>query len=302
VPLVLTPLLAPGARGASRAERALGAALFLGPAALGMAVILVLAPAAVWDNVVTYHSTRGFFGLAGMVREFADFDVRFSGVTLVAAVALAALTIVWRARRPLALGEGVLLAEVAVTVLVLWLVEAADRTGVADARGAYATVFALVLGVAAVATSIVLWRGDPPTAPRLFLLAAVALMIVVAFGPGYGPQYAYWFLPALVATYVLLDDGWRWLLRVAWLVAAVTYVVEYALVDYLGAWAAEIFGDGTWVADAGNYLKAPHHLVVARLPLYAVYLVLIAAGVDRLHRHARPRAASESARGATPAG
>jgi hypothetical protein len=265
-------------------------------------VILVLAPAAVWDNVVTYHSTRGFFGLAGMVREFADFDVRFSGVTLVAAVALAALTIVWRARRPLALGEGVLLAEVAVTVLVLWLVEAADRTGVADARGAYATVFALVLGVAAVATSIVLWRGDPPTAPRLFLLAAVALMIVVAFGPGYGPQYAYWFLPALVATYVLLDDGWRWLLRVAWLVAAVTYVVEYALVDYLGAWAAEIFGDGTWVADAGNYLKAPHHLVVARLPLYAVYLVLIAAGVDRLHRHARPRAASESARGATPAG
>src|SRR6185503_9848672 len=46
VPLVLAPLLVPGARRASGTERALGAALLLGPAALGTAVILVLAPSA----------------------------------------------------------------------------------------------------------------------------------------------------------------------------------------------------------------------------------------------------------------
>jgi hypothetical protein len=302
VPLVLAPLLAPGARRASRGERAFGAALFLGPAALGMAVILVLAPAAVWDNVVTYHSTRGFFGLAGMVREFAVFDLRFAGATLVVAVALAAIAIVWRVRRPLALGEAVFLGEVAFTVLVLWLVEASDRRGLADARGAYATVFALVLAVGAVATFVLLWRGDLPAASSLFLLVAVVLMAVVAFGPGYGPQYAYWFLPALVATYVLLDDGWRWLLRVAWVVAAVTYAVEYAVVDYLGAWLPAVFGDSTWAADAGNYLATPHHLVIARVPLYVVYLVLIAAGIGRLFGAARPGARAEHVDGPVGAG
>ena len=71
VPLVLAPLLAPGARRASGTERALGAALLLGPAALGTAVILVLAPSAVWDYVITYRSTRGFFGLAGMTVRLA---------------------------------------------------------------------------------------------------------------------------------------------------------------------------------------------------------------------------------------
>jgi hypothetical protein len=296
VPLVLAPLLAPGARSASRAGRALGAALFFGPAALGVAVILVLAPVAVWENVITYRSTRGFFGLAGMVREFADVDIRFASVTLAAAAVLGGVAIAARVRRPLTVGTAVLLTELAVTVCVLWLVEGADRFGVLDARGHYATVFTAALAVAATGAFVVLWREEPPTTPRLFLLAGVALMIVVAFGPGYGPQYAYWFLPALVATYVLLDDAWRRLLRVAWLVAALTYVIEYAVVDYLGAWAVQVFGSATWIADLGDYLNTPHHLVVYRLPLYAVYLVLIAAGIERLFGRREPASAAEEPR------
>jgi hypothetical protein len=296
VPLVLAPLLAPGARSASRAGRALGAAVFLGPAALGVAVILVLAPEAVWKNVITYRSTRGFFGLAGTVREFADVDVHFTSVTLAAAAVLAGVAIAARVRRPLTVGTAVLLMELAVTVCVLWLVEGADRFGVLDARGHYATFFTAALAVAATGAFLVLWREEPPTPSRLFLLAGVALMIVVAFGPGYGPQYAYWFLPALVATYVLLDEAWRRLLRVAWLVAALTYVIEYAVVGYLGAWAVHVFGSATWIADAGDYLSTPHHLVVYRLPLYAVYLVLIAAGIERLFRCREPVSAAEEPR------
>ena len=294
VPLVLAPLLAPGARCASRGGRALGAALFLGPAALGTAVILVLAPGAVWENVITYRSTRGYFGLAGMVREFADFDVRFTSVTLVAVAVLAALAIVWRVGRPLTVGGSVLLAEVALVVCVLWLVEGADRFSLLDARGRYSTVFTLAVAVAVCGAFVVLWcRETRPGTPWLFLAAAVGLMVVVAFGPGYGPQYAYWFLPALVASYVLLDDGWRRLLRVAWLVAALTYAVEYAFVDYLGAGATRVFGSGNWTADVGDYLEEPDHLVVYRLPLFVVYLVLIAAGIDRLTRRHEPGAPVE---------
>jgi hypothetical protein len=282
VPLVLAPLLAPGTRRASRAERALGAALLVGPAALGVAVILVLAPTAVWDNVINYRSTRGFFGLAGMVREFAVFDVRFTSVTFAAVAALAGVAVVAWARRPLALGQVVLLAEVVFVVSALWLVEGADRFSLLDARAHYPTVFTLAVAVAAGAAFHLLWREEPPGVPRLFLLAGVGLMIVVAFGPGYGPQYAYWFLPALVATYVLLDDAWRRLLRVAWLVAALTYAVEYAFVGHLGAWAAQAFGSATWITDVDEYLSTAHHLVIYRVPLYAVYLVLIACGIGRL--------------------
>ena len=288
VPLVLAPLLAPGARLASRGERALGAALFVGPAALGMAVILVLAPEAVWDNVITYRSTRGYFGLAGMVREFADVDVRFASVTLAAAAVLAGVALAARARSPLGVGEVVLFSEVALTAGLLWLVEGMDRFSLADARAHYATVFTLALLAAAGTAFLLLWRRAPPPTPSLFLLAGVGLMIVVAFGPGYGPQYAYWFLPALVATYVLLDDGWRRLLRVAWIVGAVTYVVEYAFVDYLGAWAAHMLGSADWIAEAGEHLKTPHHLVLFSLPLYGIYLVLIAAGVERLMARGGP--------------
>jgi hypothetical protein len=298
VPLLLAPLLAPGARRASHAERILGAALFLGPAAFGTAVVLVLAPSAVWDNVVTYHSTRGFFGLAGMVRDFAVLDVRFATVTLVTAVVLAGVAIAARARRPLTLGTVVLLAEIAVTVCVLWLVEGADRFSLLDARAHYATVFTLALAGGAAWTFALLWRKAPLPGSRLFLFAAVLLMVVVAFGPGYGPQYAYWFLPALVATYVLLDDTWRRLLQIAWVVAGLTYAIEYAVVDYLGAWAGGAFGGPTWVDDAGEYLQTPHHLILLRLPLYAVYLVLIAAGVERLAGRTASRATGERVRAA----
>ena len=68
VPLVLAPILAPGARLASRAGRALGVGLLLGPAALGMAVILALAPVPVIDHVIRYRSTRGFFAIRRRAR------------------------------------------------------------------------------------------------------------------------------------------------------------------------------------------------------------------------------------------
>src|SRR4029079_8547221 len=182
---------------------------------------------------------------AGMVREFAGFDVRFTNVTLVAVAVLAAVAIVWRVRRPLTVGGVVLLAEVALVVCVLWFVEGTDRFGLLDARGRYSTVFTFALAAAVCGAFVLLWRTEPQPGTRwLFLATATGLMVVVAFGPGYGPQYAYWFLAALVASYVLLDDAWRRLLRVAWLVAALTYVVEYATVDYLGAGATRVFGSG----------------------------------------------------------
>ena len=234
VPLVLAPVLAPGARLASWSGKGLGVALLLGPAALGMAVILALAPVPVVDHVIRYRSTRGFFGIGGVL------DEKFFG-------------------------------------FAGWLQE---LTGI-DPRLWHERLFTLVVVVAVLWLGRKLWRADPLPADRLFLLVATILMAVVAFGPGYGPQYAYWFLPALVATYVLLDRLWQRLLLVAYAVAAVTYAVEYALVPWLGAYAEAIAGSSDSLTDASDYLDSPGHLTLFRLPLFVVYVVLVVAGARR---------------------
>lgn len=248
VPLVLVPVLAPGARLASTAGKALGATLLVGPAALGMAVILALSPQAVVDHVLRYRSTRGFFGVSGFLDEHFLGDL--SG-------------------------------------------KVASVTGI-DARAWYTTVFTIVVVVLVAWLGRRLWR-EPPLGPeRLFLLVAVVLMAIVALGPGYGPQYAYWFLPALVATYVLLDERWRRLLVVAYAIAALTYAVEYAFVPWLGSYASAIAGDDDWITRTSDYLDDPQRLTLFRIPLFAVYLVVLAAGIARL---ARPRGARRASAG-----
>ena len=224
VPLVLAPVLAPGARRASAAGKVLGMTLLLGPAALGVSVIMALAPRDVLEHVIRYRSTRGFFGPSGILEELAGFDE----------------------------------------------------------RSLYGSVF--TLGVILVV--VWLWRllaREMPLPPgRLFLLVSVVLLAVVAFGPGYGPQYAYWFIPALVATYVLLDDAWRRLLLLGYLIAGITYAVEYAFLPWLGSYASAVDGDSDWIADVSSYLDDPRRLVLFRLPLFVVYLLLISQGIARL--------------------
>jgi hypothetical protein len=283
-PLVLAPLLAPGARLAKNSGRALGAVLFLGPAALGVGVILALEPSAVWDHVIGYRSTRGFFGLYGMVTEFAVYDVRFSLVSVVAIGVLAAIGALWRRWSPVTPRAAFLLAAGGLVVAVLWLVEMLDRLASVDARARYGSAFTLAVVVGVVWLFRRLWSEDPPSPSRLFLLVSVIFMLVVAFGTGYGAHYAYWFMPALVGTYVLLDNAWRRLLRVAYVIAGLTYAIEYAFVPFLGSWAVAVFGTSEWMVDVADYLSTPNRWVIFRLPLFVVYLVVIAEGVSRLAR------------------
>lgn len=293
-PLVIAPILAPGARLTSRSGRALGAALLVGPAALGVAVILALAPSAVLDHVIGYRSTRGFFGVSGMVTEFGVFDQRFTVVTLLALAALAVLAALWRRSsdasrsRP---DRSFLLIVGCLVAVLLWVAEAFDRFTSVDAREYYIRGFTFVVFAAVAWLGYRLWRS-PPLKPRaLFLLVAVIFMLVVAFGPGYGAHYAYWFIPALVATYVLFDHAWRRLLLLAYAVAGLTYAIEYAFVPFLGAYAVAMFGSSEWMTDVSDYLTVPHHWVIFRLPLLLVYFIVIAQGIARLSKEATSEAA-----------
>lgn len=288
-PLVIAPILAPGARLASSSGRALGVALVVGPAALGVAVIMALAPAAVLDHVIGYRSTRGFFGVSGMVTEFDVFDQRFTVVTLVALAALAGLALTWRrwsGTSRASPDRSFLVIAGCLIVVLLWIAEAFDRFTSVDAREFYIRGFTFVVFAAVAWLGYRLWRSPPLNPRTLFLLVAVIFMLVVAFGPGYGAHYAYWFIPSLVATYVLFDHAWRRLLLVAYAVAILTYAIEYAFVPFLGAYAVAMFGSSAWMTDVSDYLTVPHRWVIFRLPLLLVYLVVIAQGIARLSKEA----------------
>jgi hypothetical protein len=210
-------------------------------------------------------------------------DDRSRLLVLAALAAFAAAVWLSSGRRPVKLSDtrSVLLVLAILMLAALLLVEVLEALDVA-ARDRYGSAFTLGLVAAFLLLGYRLWQKPPLTPASLYLLVALIFMAVNAFGTGYAAHYAPWFVPALIATYVLLDDVWRRLLLVGYFVAAVTYAVEYALISFLGAYLDPIFGYPQWVDDAGQWLFPSHRWGLVRLPLVVIYVVVIAAGIARL--------------------
>jgi hypothetical protein len=302
-PLVLAPILAPGARLASRTARALGTTLLLLPVTVGLAVIAALVPRATYDHVIQYRPRPGNFGFSGSFQSVSTTTNREQAAAI-AALCLAAL-VLWLWPRVRGGAESATRRYLLMLTLgmaaALAAAELLERLSV-DVRSHYAEAFTLGLLLVVVGLGYRLWREPPLSAEALFTLVAVIFMAVVAFGTGYGAHYAPWFLPALVATYVLLDDDWRRLLLVGYVVAAGTYALEYAFVPFLGAFAVPLLGDPAWVGDVGDWLEDdPLHWALVRIPLFAVYLVLVAAGAARARELMTRSSAGSGARTSPPA-
>jgi hypothetical protein len=300
-PLILAPLLAPGARLASNMGRALGLALFLLPVWAGLSVLLALVPSAIRDHVIGYKTRPGNFGIAGVIQEVTITTAAYRLAVVLVLSAAALLLWAWSRRG----GSGsptsrYLLALTVAMLVAVVLVEMLDAVSI-DARSRYGTLFTLALVGLIVWLGYRLWREPPLAAGPLFLLVAVVFMSVIAFGTGYGAHYAPWFLPALVATYVLLDDAWRKLLLVAYAIAAVTYALEYAFIDFLGAYAAAALGEPGWVIETGEWLNQPDRWGAMRLPLFVAYLVVIAAGIARISELMKRSSADSGGRRSPPA-
>jgi hypothetical protein len=142
--------------------------------------------------------------------------------------------------------------------------------------------------IAVIVVVVLLWRRlsrEPPLGPeRLFLVVAVLLLSVPVLGPGYAPQYAYWFLPAFIGTYVLLDHEWRTLLRLGYVIAAVTYVWEYAILPPYGQFVERFASGSSWLTDVSDAADTAGMKTLVRLPLFLVALLIIGEGVRRLAR------------------
>jgi hypothetical protein len=146
----------------------------------------------------------------------------------------------------------------------------------------YGKIFVAGIGLAMVATAVFLIRRDA-TPRQLLLLATLLLGTIPALGTGYGPQYLYWILPLLVLGYAVFPGLLRRTILVFGGIAAVTYVVEYALTRNLGAFLVHTERSNA-VQAWSKALDEQEAVIKLRLPLFFAYLALLGALLYQLRR------------------
>jgi len=160
--------------------------------------------------------------------------------------------------------------------------------------------YALLLAVL-VFSAIFFWRRQSIGDRETVLWAALLLAGIPALGPGYAPQYIYWFMPLLVAAFAGFRGNFRLVLAAFGVIAACTYVVEYALMGAYGMFLPKILAlENPNLAIALvpliTRIQKPAGETLASLPLFAAYLALLTSGVRVLFQSLKPAEAKASAR------
>jgi len=141
--------------------------------------------------------------------------------------------------------------------------------------GPYSAAAQILLLALAVALGILAWRGRLGDARRLFAAAALSLAAVPAIGPGYGPQYFYWFWPFLLLAWALGAPPLRRWIAVFGAVAAATYLFEYAFAGFLGGFLGMRFPATRDLFFGGDPAGAGGLFTLVRTPLWLAYLAVV---------------------------
>jgi hypothetical protein len=139
----------------------------------------------------------------------------------------------------------------------------------------------------------VLWRFGSRRAitDRDVLLAVAGLLILMpVLGPGYAPQYAWWWLAPLVMLFSLCPGPIRWACALLFVIASGTYIIDYGLQPPYGEvllhWPHPAIWN-TW----SDLLATKQGETVLRLPLFTAYLVFLALSGVELFSGSRVRSA-----------
>jgi hypothetical protein len=217
--LALLPLLAGEARKLSWKNRVLGAALCVGPAAVSLAPLYVLAPGEMGREVFGYRSVPGNSGVSALPQLLgaAPF-ANFSHI----------LTMV-------------LLAILVIITLLLWFKRIARDSDIV-------------------------------------LLAALILMSIFEFGPGYGVQYWLWVAPVLLICFRHGSAVWRSMTLIAAIIIVLTNLALFAFDSNYGAflkWSADPTG---WLMRFSQWMDRDPNLARLSIPMSIATLGLIVVG------------------------
>lgn len=164
------------------------------------------------------------------------------------------------------------------------LVRLAGITGVQDLFG---LLFKAFLGAVMVLTGRVLLRRERLEGRDLVLAAMLLLAVIPGLGPGYGPQYVHWFLPLLAILFAAYDTAWRRVVGAWAMVAVVTYLVEYGLLQSHGMLLIHLTEASEPFRDWSRAVSDQTGQTLLRLPLFGAYVLLLARA-DALLRTDRP--------------
>jgi hypothetical protein len=205
------------------------------------------------------------------------------------------LAVDWRRLRPIALLQGALLifGPATLALSVVYMLSPAEVTHVLvyrsypgyfgatgllhiagrdDLVGMYA--YLSEVAIAGAGLAILFWAAlraaEHPR--RLELATAILLIAVPVLGPGYAPQYAYWFLPLLVLAFDSVKRGVKVVIAVWFLIAVVAYVGEYAFIPGYGGFLAPVVHLPIGSLSISGFQSG---ITLWRLPLFVAYLALL---------------------------
>lgn len=121
------------------------------------------------------------------------------------------------------------------------------------------------------------WSWENVRESQVVLLAGLILLAIPTLGPGFGPQYAFWFLAPLAVSYLSGSVRWKVTLVAVYVVTAVTYVLLYGFAWDLGQSIFFLWDSphARWLGAALRH-NAPRAWVT--LPMFVSWLGLLAAG------------------------
>lgn len=136
-------------------------------------------------------------------------------------------------------------------------------------------VFIITYGLAWICLGIWLWFRNTLAPLEIVVMAATLLLAIPTLGPGYGPQYVYWFLPLFVLMYGLAGRQLRIFLLALYGIAALTFLIEYAFdFNTLGGFFLEVIPIEK-LSKFGLKLSSPAGDTFLRLPLWMFYLTFV---------------------------
>lgn len=122
------------------------------------------------------------------------------------------------------------------------------------------------------------WWWVKPDPKRVILAAALILLAIPTLGPGFGPQYAAWFVAPLVAVYPAVSGRMRLALQVAWAVSALTYFILYGYASDLGQFMTFLSGSPREIAFSRFATEFAGQTLIS-LPMFLSWVGLLVVGI-----------------------
>lgn len=145
-------------------------------------------------------------------------------------------------------------------------------------------VFEIVFGAAWLSLGLWLLWKDTLDKRQIVTIAAVILVAIPALGPGYGPQYAYWFLPLLILMFGWENNQTKIFLWIFFGAAVLTYTIEYGL-DFpnFGAFFLSLVQTQK-LLQLSQHLSSKTGETFLSLPLWILYLAFVFCFCARIGR------------------